>query len=305
MKEAVTAPLLKVNEARVTFNKSSANTHQFAFSNTEAIGVTAVGCEVSNDNTSFSDTCSVPASGTLYIRNISSESSFILSDKFKVKKMDIATTWEAGVINYSGVRSVLRWNESLVNFSGNNFSRYNFDVPFNFKDLNGTSISHLYINNANDENIVGTFADANITSLKGLGYFGTNLRPFCSAQEFSTLCPQLKQVTGDEQFFSDGDYSDFVNSDMPLRFITATFSDGGTWASTSLRDMSKGTLYGRFWFKTSTDVDNFLVNIANCQFVDIASNMKYINIKSDVPRTSASDAAVAVLTANGISVGTY
>lgn len=72
------------------------------------------------------------------------------------------------------------------------------------------------------------------------------------------------------------------------------------WESTTLRDVNYTPLCGSFRFKRISDTDNFLINMAACQGTDYYVN-KNIRL-TGAGRSSASDAAVASLTARGFTI---
>lgn len=65
-----------------------------------------------------------------------------------------------------------------------------------------------------------------------------------------------------------------------------------TWNSDSLRPSSMSKITGAFKFKTASDTDNFLMNMAKCSDEDVTSKVWFFQSSH---RTSASDAAVSTL----------
>lgn len=72
------------------------------------------------------------------------------------------------------------------------------------------------------------------------------------------------------------------------------------WESMTLRNTNYTPLSGNYRFATSDDSDRFLINMAACEGTDYDST-KTINL-TGAERTSASDAAVASLTARGFTI---
>lgn len=79
-----------------------------------------------------------------------------------------------------------------------------------------------------------------------------------------------------------------------------------TWSSQTLRDAELPFIampYGTY-FVTSTDIDNYLINMAACVLPasSASATMRTINLSGPAGRTAASDAAVATLKAASISI---
>lgn len=95
--------------------------------------------------------------------------------------------------------------------------------------------------------------------------------------------------------------ADVLGNNPNLRYIK-TNGDTNEWSSTSIRSSEKSPLSAQLVFKTSTDVDNFLINMAACQGTTYHSTKQILYRPA---RTSASDAAVSSLESRGFTINTY
>ena len=84
---------------------------------------------------------------------------------------------------------------------------------------------------------------------------------------------------------------------LPNLYNFTNWNLQNTWSSQNLRPSNSKIISGEFRFKTATDTDNFLINMAKCQ----PSSRKSIYFQQS-HRTSASDVAVSTLQGMGYTL---
>lgn len=98
-----------------------------------------------------------------------------------------------------------------------------------------------------------------------------------------------------------GNVSDLFTSTILKRVVLANRNNPITWSSASAKPTTTRVWAGDFNFQSAADGDRFLQNMAACQAVS-STDASFLKIQIFSGRTSASDSAVATLTANGYNV---
>lgn len=122
--------------------------------------------------------------------------------------------------------------------------------------------------------------------------------PITNLQAFQNIGTKVISL----YFSSSEDSTDILGNNESLRVFNSSKSFN-TWSSRTKRNTSYTPIGGDFYFSTSQDTDNFLINMANCEGTNYlnAAN-KTIIIENGAPRTSESDAAVASLESRGFTI---
>lgn len=222
-----------------------------------------------------------------------------IDNKYKVKSIDTMYAHGSNV-NFEDINKYCK-DITLLNISN---SEQDGDLSA-LKDL--SQLEKLYINNTK---ITGDLSNAQyLLNLKGIGISGTsisfNISVFANSANLEDINISNTSSTGDlsvlaalNNIKSINATSSGVTGDLSLFANKASFRNfnywelRSTWSSDSLRPSSMSKITGAFGFKTSTDTDNFLKNMAKCSDKDVGSKTWFFQSSH---RTSASDAAVSTL----------
>ena len=126
----------------------------------------------------------------------------------------------------------------------------------------------------------------------------TSYFPITNLQAFQNIGTKIIVLS----FNSNDDATAILGNNESLRVLNAA-KPINTWNSRTLRNISFTPIGGHFYFKTSQDTDNFLINMAACEGTDYLNvSNKTIYIEDGAPRTSESDDAVASLESRGFTI---
>lgn len=159
--------------------------------------------------------------------------------------------------------------------------------------------------------VTGSFANAAyLQNLKSLE-INRNNKIVCSLSDLSSchslehLSIEYSSVTGDlsalstciklKKLSTEGSgITGSISSLANIKSFTSynSYSKPNTWSSSSLRPSSHPKIMGNIKFKSASDTDNFLINMANCTDEGITNKYWYLQ---NSHRTSASDAAISTL----------
>lgn len=103
-------------------------------------------------------------------------------------------------------------------------------------------------------------------------------------------CSKISKILSMNNSVVEGNLEDFANHANLIVF--QSFGISNTWSSESLRPSNMPKIVVSSGFKTATDTDNFLKNMAKCSDEKITLKTFYFG---NSHRTSASDAAVSTL----------
>lgn len=164
-----------------------------------------------------------------------------------------------------------------------------------FGKYNG-NFSNLYING---DKWYGTLNTDSINTIARAGFLYITTSNFGDLRAIADA-PEIRLGTFSHVVNTDIDYLlAFANIESLKRFVMAGTSKPQTWPSTTLRDTNLSPFSIWSPFASSTDVDNYLINMAACEGTTYPSDKE---IKSSTKRTSASDSAVSTLTSRGFTV---
>lgn len=149
-------------------------------------------------------------------------------------------------------------------------------------DISHTSISGDIANLAGNKNI-------SIVNIESNHVYGS----------LSSLigCSKISKIYSMNNSVVEGNLEDFANHANLIVFQSFVISN--TWSSESLRPSNMPKIIISSGFKTTTDTDNFLKNMAKCSDEGVDSKTFFFG---NSHRTSASDAAVKTLQAAGYTL---
>lgn len=138
---------------------------------------------------------------------------------------------------------------------------------------------------------------ANFAGNKDISYI--NLRNSHVYGNVSSLvgCSKISQIFLMGSSVVEGNLEDFANHANLVTFQNIALNN--TWSSESLRPSNMPKIIISSKFKTATDTDNFLKNMAKCSDEGV-KNKTFFFVNSH--RTSASDAAVSTLQSAGYTL---
>lgn len=148
--------------------------------------------------------------------------------------------------------------------------------------INNTSISGDIVNLAGNKNI-------SLVNIENTNVYGS----------LSSLigCSKISKIYSMNNSVVEGNLEDFANH--ANLFVFQSFGIRNTWSSESLRPGNMPKIIISSSFKTATDTDNFLKNMAKCSDEGVQFKTLYFG---NSHRTSASDAAVNTLQAAGYTL---
>lgn len=206
-----------------------------------------------------------------------------VSNKYSLNVISLSNIVQPGTDIYYNIQ----WCDKLTYFFPSS-TIWLQNKPLSLTYLaNKPSLITLYINTFNyDVNLT----DIGVTSVVVLNFMNNTIQG--TFDEFITCFPNLASINmlGNRLI---GEWSTLAKLSALYNLIINTPT---TWSSTTLRDNAYPIILGTLCFKTASDVDNFLINMANCVYKTGST------LKLNIARTSASDEAVKVLENYGITI---
>lgn len=259
----------------------------------------AENCLISTDKVNYSQEITLPkspnwwTSRTIYGKNIISGVSKLSFDG-KYANIIGSPTLKA----YKGEEFIgaLRYSKEqrIVNYSNVAFAD-GIDYALGLSDLRGGKYASLQL--YNNSNAYGSLSDLQVSTLTDIDFRGcTGLTiPIASLQEQTGL--KTLMIASDSNGVPTIDWTLEQLVGFNLLYRVELYGIQSSWSSSSIKASTTKAWGGIFQFSSSADVDNFLINMANCAVGDY----KYITITGG-SRTSASDSAVSSLKASGYTI---
>lgn len=222
----------------------------------------------------------------------------LLTDKYSLKEIDISYGYGACV-----KLSDLNYCKNLYNLAISN-SYQEGDLSeisdLNLKGLNiakskitGSLDSLSKMTSLNSLNIRETSISGDIANLAGNKNMSTV--DISNSHVYGSLssligCSKIKNILSMDNSVLEGNLEDFANHANLIAFQNLALNN--TWSSESLRPSNMPKIVITSKFKTATDTDNFLKNMAKCSDEGVIGKTFFFG---NSHRTSASDAAVSTL----------
>lgn len=222
----------------------------------------------------------------------------LLTDKYSLKEIDISYGYGACV-----KLSDLNYCKNLYNLAISN-SYQEGDLSeisdLNLKGLNiakskitGSLDSLSKMTSLNSLNIRETSISGDIANLAGNKNMSTV--DISNSHVYGSLssligCSKIKNILSMDNSVLEGNLEDFANHANLIAFQNLALNN--TWSSESLRPSNMPKIVITSKFKTATDTDNFLKNMAKCSDKGVIGKTFFFG---NSHRTSASDAAVSTL----------
>ncbi len=229
----------------------------------------------------------------------------LLTDKYSLKEIDTSYGYGACVklsdLSYCKNLYVLVISNSYQEGDLSEIS------DFNLKSLNvgkskitGSLDSLSKMTSLTNINISDTSISGDIANLAGNKNISiVNIGNSHVYGSLSSLigCSKISKIYSMNNSVVEGNLEDFANHANLVSF--QNFGISNTWSSESLRPSNMPKIIVSSGFKTATDTDNFLKNMAKCSDEGVTIKIFYFG---NSHRTPASDAAVSTLQSAGYTL---